>query len=343
MNIFEVIGKATSSTERFHSEYLAAALNESAAGDRSLFEAVWGLVAPSTWGVPERPRITTEFRLRNGAGRIDAAICSDDQHNRIVGIEVKTVEESTTDGQLAKYLGGLREEQYSEEAIAMAYLTPFNRERAVELGGVEAAESLPTVREFKEFSRTFSRARHVSWLDVADIRWDGNMLWEQHRRYVRKHISQPSELQRVQQNRTLDEFFGQGPTQRFMEALRGLGIKVVEPGANIDIDLEKHKAELPRIADGLVEALGTLVRDGIGVSRNVRSAKQDAFDKRHEYLKPPFSEVHEALFRLADRNDNVWVEGKQDYGIRVAHDAYGTGVSLVRSIGASKLQIRGRR
>ena len=216
MNIFEVIGR----TEPIHTRFLVAALRESADNHHSLFRAVWRLVAPPGWEVPERPEITAEEDLNRG--RIDVTI-RDNERRRIVGIEVKTVESSKEEGQLKRYLKGLRD-KYKGTDIAIAYLTPFNKERATRPpDNSDAIRTLPTVQEFKKFAASFPNARHVSWLDVADIPWVSNALWEQHREYVRNHISAQKELQR---NRTLDVFFGPEPAQAFMEALDQLGVRV---------------------------------------------------------------------------------------------------------------------
>lgn len=338
MNIFEIIESASSRIEPYHSRFLAAALEESSAGDRSLFKAVWALVAPSEWEAPNRPEILSEFNV--GTGSIDIVIRSRDQRVRILGIEVKTNEGSTTEGQLGRYRDGLKAE-CPEADLAIAYLTPFNRERAAECG-VETAESLPTEREFNEFSGTFSRARHVSWLDVADIPWASNTLWEQHREYVREHISNCA-LLKEPRKRALDHFFGPEPTQRFREALASLRIGVGGPGEDINIDLNEFRIDgLSSIAEGLVKALQALVCEGEGV-RDPRNPRKDAFEYRHEYLKSSLGLVHAALFLLADKNPNMWLEGKKDYGVRVAHDKYENGVSLIRSVGHCALRITGQR
>ena len=333
MNIFEVIGR----TEPIHTRFLVAALRESADNHHSLFRAVWRLVAPPGWEVPERPEITAEEDLNRG--RIDVTI-RDNERRRIVGIEVKTVESSKEEGQLKRYLKGLRD-KYKGTDIAIAYLTPFNKERATRPpDNSDAIRTLPTVQEFKKFAASFPNARHVSWLDVADIPWVSNALWEQHREYVRNHISAQKELQR---NRTLDVFFGPEPAQAFMEALDQLGVRVDGLGADIDIDLKSYKERLPWLAEGLVDALRILVRDGDNVSRNLHRLKEDKFQNREVFHESDFRVVHDALFGLADRYRYVWVQGTQDYAIRVAHKKHGSGVSLIRSIGDSKLQISGGR
>ena len=201
------------------------------------------------------------------AGSIDIVICSDDQPNRVVGIEVKTKEESTTEGQLEKYLCGLQE-KYPKADIAITYLTPFNKNRAKAMKSAEVAESLPTVREFKQFTESCSsaRARHVSWLDLAEVPIVGNALWEQNREYVRKQISNATLLDESR-DRTLECFFGEESPLQFREALRSMDIKVGDPGMDIKIDLNLHEGDLQTFAKKLVKALEILVCGGDGVSR----------------------------------------------------------------------------
>ena len=132
-----------------------------------MFDTVWKLTAPPKWNIPEHSEISSEESTEeNGRRRIDICIRDKDNH-RVLGIEVKTREASAKSGQLKKYLCGLRI-KYSDEEVMIAYLTPFNRERAG-----KKADLLSSVREFEEFSNKFPdhHGRHVSWLDVADISW----------------------------------------------------------------------------------------------------------------------------------------------------------------------------
>ena len=109
MNIFETIGKATSRIERFHSQFLADALCESLKGNRSLFDQVWTLVAPSGWEIPERSdqvRVIPEQGVEGG--RVDICIHCFAPQDRVIGIEIKTVEDSSEPGQLERYRAGLK-------------------------------------------------------------------------------------------------------------------------------------------------------------------------------------------------------------------------------------------
>lgn len=329
MNIFETIGRTTSRTEPFHSRFLADALRESMGGDRRLFDAVWRLTVPDGWQVPQEAKVCAELPAGDGR-RIDIAIKCASPASRIVGIEVKTTDSSATAGQLERYHGGLTE-KHRDYQVAIAYLTPFNRQRAG-----DKADALPTIREFDEFRKIRTDARHVSWLDIADIPWDGNELWRQHQAYVRSTIASDGKLHRsTMRDRALDEFFGGDCVDAFWQELSQLGI---EPASGRDtvIDLTERAED----ADRLARAFEILVTEGDGVARGAVRKNNLGEDLRGRYLESP---VHRALFGLSDRHSHVWLQGKQDYGLRVAHERYTGGVSLVRSDGPGRLQIVGQR
>src|SRR5207249_999986 len=131
----------------------------------------------------ELPGADVEVRAEDviAAGRVDLVLLVG--KDRVLGIEVKTREASTTPGQLERYRDGLRS-KYPDRQLAIAFLTPFDRIRAG-----DAASSLQSIQEFDAFAATFAHSRHMSWLDVAEIDWAGGQLWAQHRKYVRTVIS----------------------------------------------------------------------------------------------------------------------------------------------------------
>ena len=231
VNIFKTIRQVTSRIEPFHSQYLADTLCESLAGNRALFDGFWRLAAPEGWEVPDEAAITTEDDLGPERGRIDVCICTTNP-DRLLGVEVKTTDSSATPGQLRRYLQGLKEKR-SGRAVAIAYLTPFNRERAGEFAAL-----LPTVREHREFSEEFPGSRHVSWLDVASIASDdGNQLWQQHRAFVFCCISSYDKLRtRSERDRSFNAFFGDAAADAFWEKLDALGIySAPDAGARVAI------------------------------------------------------------------------------------------------------------
>ena len=59
---------------------------------------------------------------------------------------------------------------------------------------LDKADDLATVREFDRFQAKYPDARHISWLDIAAIPWNGNELWRQHRLYVYQRISPLTKL-----------------------------------------------------------------------------------------------------------------------------------------------------
>ncbi len=228
MNIFETIKKAGALNERCHSQFLADTLNESISpnGDRSLFDRFWKLITPYNWDIPIHAEITPEYVVRTG--KIDIVIRSGDSHDRIVGIEIKITDDSVEEGQLEKYREGLAE-KHPDSELAMAYLTPFNRECAG-----KSVDSRKDVREFDNFARNFDNARHISWLDVADIPWDGNLLWEQHRAFVRGDISSKEFLdEKISERQTSEGFLASCEDVKVCDAASRLFDTATREGANI--------------------------------------------------------------------------------------------------------------
>lgn len=333
VNIFETIANVTSRIEPFHSRFLSDALTDSLNGNRVLFDEFWRLVAPTGWKVPQSARIEPEKDLGTEHGRIDLCIrdCSTSPA-RVLGVEVKTTDSSATDGQLHRYRQGLVA-TYPEQthAIAVAYLTPFNRKRAGEF-----ADQLPTIAEYETFASKCPESRHVSWLDVAEIAWDySNELWQQHRMFVFSEISSYEKLiVRSARDRSFNVFFGDTAADVFWESLKALGIES-SPGVGAHVplsDIEDIRA--------FVSAFEILVTRGEGVPQGENQRrKKDKFTNRGSFLKSRFRDVHEALFALSSHN-SVWVQGEKNYGVRVAHSSHpGSGVSLVRSLDCGHLLV----
>ena len=322
MNIFETIGRVSQRYEPYHSQFLADALKCSLKADRSLFDAVWKLAAPSYWEIPEKATVSSEEVVERG--RIDVCIRSENPQNRILGIEVKTDDSSASSGQLEKYRKGLNE-KFSGYDVQISYLTPFNREQAG-----DAADSLPTVRVFEEFARVFPRSTHLSWLDLASIPWDGNALWEQHRAFVRQRISSREELRaKTELNRGFADFFGKEAADCFSAKLAELGI------VGTKISLSNFRID-PSFTKSLADAFKILL-DTPNVSRNAN--KEDKFpdELRERFLDSQFREIHRSMFDLSKQFKFVWVQGESNYGVRTAHRKHSSGVSLLRSFGPDLL------
>ncbi len=322
MNVFETIGRVSSRREPYHSQFLADALKCSLATDRTLFDALWKLAAPPDWKTPHQARVSAEEVVERG--RIDICIISEQSHQRVLGIEVKTDEGSASLGQLEKYHEGLKE-KYGGYDVSVSYLTPFNRDKAG-----DAAASLPTVRIFQQFVRIYPNSRHLSWLDVASIPWDENELWKQHQAYVRNHISSLSELQdKRESNRRFADFFGKEVADRFSARLSELGIN----GTNVNLG---EFMDDPSFAKSLAAAFEILLQ-GTNVARH--SNRKDKFPAEHmpQYLDSDFGQIHKAILELSERFNFVWVEGKKNYGIRTAHRKHSGGVSMLTSDGPGRL------
>ena len=324
MNIFKTIENAATRREPFLSGFLVDAMNYSP----MLSGAVWKLATPN-WPIPENIKVGSEVSLGK-LGRIDI-VMDDALNKRIVGIEVKTADQSGKFGQLERYRDGL-ENLYPEGELAIVYLTPFNRKRAG-----DAADSLRTVKIFDEFSSKFQQAQHVSWLDLADITWDENELWKQLQAYVQETISSQDKLSpKIRRDRQFAQFFGEDSAACFWEALAEQGILPTErKGAVIDLD---EIEDIPSFARLLVRALEDLIEENDRIRHDAR--KEDSFEKklRKQFLDSQYREVHAALFRLSEKYGAVWIEGEKNYGVRVAHKDHTSGVSLVGSRDPGRLQ-----
>ena len=334
MNIFNTIESVTTRIERFHSQFLADALKASRRDDRSLFESVWRLMAPDNWPVPARVRIETEESVQGG--RIDICIYAEESRNRVLAIEVKTVDDSTEPDQLCRYFAGLRE-HFLPQDIQLVYLTPFNADHAG-----DKASSLPTVKEFEGFKAAHPEAkdaRHVSWLDVAEIRWDKNALWEQHSEYVRGHISSKSRLGvGAERNRPLSAFFGGHQAQRFENELRKLPHSI--EGNRLIIDLAEQTDSKLAVRT-ITDAIRMLLQ---GNNIEHRECDDDfSSERRRAFLDSKFGDTHRALFELSSSFPGLWVQGKGDYGLRIAHQNHRGGVSALRSNGPGRLVVHLKR
>ena len=339
VNIFESMRRVTKRQEPFHTQYLSDALTTSLERDRSLFDKVWLLLAPDAWSVPESASVEAEKALPCGR-RIDLLV-HDRTNRRAVGIEVKTVDASAEMAQLAQYWQDLRDHLRDvpdrPQSIALAYLTPFK-------DASPAGYEPKTVQAFSRFMKSLdveygwqfaqTHAKHVSWLDVAAIPWDGNELWEQHREYIYKHISSPEarSVSTLKSGRTFEDFFGKAPAEAFWNVLDDLGIC---PGAQgVVVDIKNHDPAL--LSAKLTEAIQVLTDRSSFVSQDVDM--KDRFGRRAEFLRSDYADVHVSLFGLTS-SPYLWLQGKRDYGIRVAHENYPRGVSLVTSKGPGRLEI----
>ena len=319
MNIFSVIRSATHRTEPFHSIFLGEALKESLSDDRSLFDQFWNLSvgADPDWPRPHRPIVKSEDVI--GSMRVDLTIV-DCEAKRCLGIEVKTHDASARKGQLSDYQRGLKK-KYTGYEVRMVYLTPLNRARSEEQAG-----SLRTVAEFDAFTPDHPEAKHLSWLDVAEIQWPGGgENWRQHQEYVKEVICKP----RFQNLRGLDEFFG---SERVEDFLAALPIPADSQGEFI-IDLGQVANP-----EALADAFRVLI---LSPAARTDRERPNRFDPRlrDAFLDSDEGHVHAAIFALAEKYPWTWLRGRKNYGLRVDHPGHGGGVSICTSDGPSRLRI----
>ena len=313
MNIFKIVRQTTSKVERIHSEYLGEALRTSHMNDRELFTKFWLLAVDSdeNWPVPTEAEITTETRI-NAGQRVDITIF-DPISSRCLGVEVKTSEASTTDGQLMAYQIGLELKDWGElqkrPVVRMAYLTPFNQQHSTE-------RSTHSRSEFCSFAAHHPESVHISWLDIANIDLESpDTLWQQHQEYIRTEMCAPlsNEL------REFGSFFDSLSMGNFWNDLEAAGAGITGGATQFDAIED---------IDQLISAMKHLIESP--------KAKPDLQrpDKISDDLKKRFSQSlhgpkHDALFTLAEEYNGVWLGGgKNSYGLRVAHQASPGGVSL---------------
>lgn len=325
MNIFEVIGQVTHRIEPFHSEFLAEALEESMRGDRRLFDGVWSAATGNDvdWSVPKQADVTSEDVL--GRERIDLTI-RDLAGRRIIGIEVKTTDASAKEGQLERYRDGLSE-KYPDNRVRIAYLTPFN---AVRAGGTK--RKLQTVEVFQKYAVHDRSAVHLSWLDITEIPWEAGALWDQHRAYVRDHICHPAKLSPPPRagGKELREFLGADVVDELWESLAQADIRVSDDGEiELGDDVEMR---------AIVRALRLLI-ESPRADRGRQRADNYPSGERDRLLDAPQGRLFRDVFGLADQYSHVWIQGKRDFGLRVAHAQHPAGVSILRSKGESIIVI----
>ena len=326
LNIFEIIGNTTSHTEPFHTRFLANALQVNLRDHGSLFDSVWRLCAPDCWKVPAKACIESEYELDKGR-KIDILI-KDKETRCAVGIEVKTNSASAEPEQLQRYYKDLKKEFAN---VAIAYLTPFNHKR-----GGDLSATLSTSKRFKEFEDRYPNAfaRHVSWLELADIDWETNELWKQHQHYVRHEIASLDILTSSdRRDRSLDEFFPNVIERFWKELLATTGAEANTP---LVIDLEECDADPESIA----AVFEILINDN--EAKLPQAHRNNSFPETEQErfrMTEKCGAFHDALFKLSCKYSHVWLRGLTDYGLCMVHRRHKSGVSLVRSDGPRRLVV----
>ena len=192
---------------------------------------------------------------------------------------------------------------------------------------------------FDEFAGGFQHARHVSWLDVADIEWDGRAIWRQHKRYVQNRMACEKDLKGWRKrNRDLAEFFPERAAADFWNELAPLVGEEIDGRVAIDLAsfADQGEAAIAEAVKILVRALTILIEADDSIAHQRRL---DCFNEslRERFLKSDCRAFHEKLFDLAARFGPVWVDGTKDYGLRVVNRCPGGTFSLVTSDGPGRL------
>lgn len=318
--------------EVFHSEFLGVAIRTSLNGDKSLFTGILDRCALKGWVRPRDAWVETEHVL-GSSQRIDILI-GDEKTGHVIGIEVKTTDETVPKKQLEDYRSKLCE-KYGEENIAMVFLTPFNYDRA-EAAHEGAAEVMQSVEAFNEFSDDLDRVHHLSWRDLAEIDWEeGGELWKQHQEYVCGHLAADRNVTDLfARSWSFSALLGKKAAYEVIKLLASRGTRPYKGG--VEVDLRQYGGKPHELA----AAVRTLIEQGEGVVPTKKTGGHFPDELRRDFVDTPgVGAFHWALFRIAEQFENVWLQGISDYGLRVAHRCKTGSVSLVTSRGVYRLRI----
>lgn len=360
-NIFEVISRATSRTEPFHSRYIAALFQNSALLIAKFLQHIEDPLRCSTDGAYE---VDEEFQLNKSGCYIDIIVgwpnLNRDQAQKVIGIEVKTADKSSTKGQLKKYWKQMKEHfGLNESQMHLIYLVPFD-EKSLKNAGLDKTHKTHAMEEYNSFVREFPlKCDAINWLDFASIQescledFEEKHTLIQHIRYGRNIIGNPEELTRVMDNKDLVGFFGSDAVRRFYDFLKN---NALEPDQTEEV-LSFNLSELKDYSL-LIEALLILIKaqenpeepqaensdsnkrpkpinkiaDGIPQSliKGCSEEKAQLIELIERYMSEgTHQSFFESLFEEIAELKYVWLKGKSNLGLRVRHpDHPSSGVSV---------------
>ncbi len=314
--IFDIIEKVTSRIEPFHSRTLAWFLDEDKQFCISFLKAF--LPADLLAEFNGQPHVIPELVLGDSK-RIDISI---QLNNAVVGIEVKTVDSSTTKGQLENYWNQLQT-KYKDHHIYLIYLTPFNKNNCHET----IFEGIHAIKEFDDFQKIPAHMGiHINWLDVValyPVQHDNGQEYSmfcQHKKYIEEKVCDNRILVRNENSRGLEDFFGPEKVNRFINYLKSSNITVQE-NSFFTIPLAKNIHSF----DAIIELIKILLDDNSFSTKKISSISKEL---RQEYESGEFGNFFKSVFLLADDLDFVWLKGEKDIGLRIAHKNHTSGVSV---------------
>jgi len=221
-SIFELVRSVTSRTEPFHSAMLAWFLVKDQQFCSNFIDTFvckeflerYGLI-DSQRSIRGLNNIVIEEGL-SGGKRIDILLKLE---SAIIGIEVKTVDNSARTEQLNEYWRSLRNE---DVPVFLLYLTPFSKENLEDM----QASQVAAIAAYDDFNRHYPGVSfHINWESVIDIYpeiedKELGLLFTQHQRYVKNVICDRQMQKRISRDRGLVEFFGDDAIQAFFSALK---------------------------------------------------------------------------------------------------------------------------
>jgi hypothetical protein len=135
--------------------------------------------------------------------------------------------------------------------------------------------------------------------------------------------------------RELADFLGAEAVESFWRALIDSEIQHDLNTGDIRLDSVRNPIDLINATELLIQSPR--------LSKHLSRLNRYSQDAMYWFLGSPYASIHKEIFGLADRYAWVWLQGKRDYGLRVAHPDHSSGVSLFRSKGDDLLQVRMRR
>ena len=330
VNLFGVIRDVSSRIEPYHSHFLAMILAYEA-NQTFRLEFIKKCVPDNIISEYDLLNITCEEiaiipeRTINDGEKIDILINFKNKNFKL-GIEIKTSDSSTSQGQLMSYRNGLHKE-YEGHTIFMAYITPFNSENPP-----KKDINIHAVNEYKSFIGSYpDECIHLNWDQIVDLysHVDSNnnhqlSLLDQHREYIKREITNKDKyLKKLDNNRALSIFLGEVTVKKFYSFLTEYDfIDSInydsDDIANYTIfDLDTYIGHY----HVLVEALTVLLNSE---QLKVKERKKQTADEEMEKLKAAYEkglhgEFFKNLFDVIFTKKYIWLKGTNDIGVRALH------------------------
>lgn len=333
-NIFYILRKESRSLEIFHQGFLASLLSNSVT--RHIYDGFLDLIycngeRPGSANILktlrlETPRIRTEHNANKSGRRIDILL-QFESCKTILAIEVKTVDDSTSKGQLINYFNLLGLE-FPEYEVVIVYLTPFDEKNLPGEGGIKSLQALEEYSDFEKFINAEPSRKgyhcHLNWQQVTQLYKEfDNDLIHQHKRFVNESMCHPDVYRYAVAKRKLEEFVGPKILELFHQKINEYEI---ESENNCSyFSLKKNNDKLKNLLVVL-----TILFEGEGIEKEKSRKDKITDDLKDKYCThSEFGPFFRDLFADFDKRSYVFMQGKDNIGVRVPHVKASQSVSLL--------------